>query len=168
VQVVVVIWVRLNPLDTWVIKENFFATCIGTECVYNTLGERPIVGLIMPVDGKVLAVGAHGSEIGFYSLLMTGMGWEALLKSLELNHCTDPAFGFSFHLILHQMCKLIVSEKKTRIKKFICDQLKCEEVHFTPGRIPFELRPLSDRHHAIALAMWLMLDLRERLASAWK
>ena len=92
----------------------------------------------------------------------------ALLKSLELNHCSDPAFGFPFHWILHQMCKLIVSERKTRMKKFICDQIKCEEVYFTPGRIAFELRPLLERHHATALAMWVMLDLRRRLASAWK
>jgi hypothetical protein len=92
----------------------------------------------------------------------------ALLKSLELNHRTEPAFGFSFHLILHQMCKIIVSEEKTRVKKFICDQLKYEEVHFTPGRIAFELRPLPERHHATELAMWVMLDLRRRLASAWE
>jgi hypothetical protein len=92
----------------------------------------------------------------------------ALLKSLELNHRTEPAFGFSFHLILHQMCKIIVSEEKTRVKKFICDQLKYEEVHFTRGRIAFELRPLPERHHATELAMWVMLDLRRRLASAWE
>lgn len=95
-------------------------------------------------------------------------GAVALLKSLELNHRIDPEFGFSLHLILHQICKLIVSEKKTQINKFICDQLKCEEVHFRPGRIAFELRPLSERHHATALATSLMLDLRRRLASAWK
>jgi hypothetical protein len=92
----------------------------------------------------------------------------ALLKSLELNHRTEPAFGFSFHLILHQMCKIIVSEEKTWVKKFICDQLKYEEVHFTPGRIAFELRPLPERHYATELAMWVMLDLRRRLASAWE
>jgi hypothetical protein len=92
----------------------------------------------------------------------------ALLKSLELNHRTEPAFGFSFHLILHQMCKIIVSEEKTRVKKFICDQLKYEEVHFTRGRIAFELRPLPERHHATELAMWVMRDLRRRLASAWE
>jgi len=34
-----------------------------------------------------------------------------LLKSLESNHRADPRFGLSFHAILHQQCRLIVSER---------------------------------------------------------
>ena len=33
------------------------------------------------------------------------------LKSLESNHRGSSRFGFSFHAILHQQCRLILSER---------------------------------------------------------
>jgi len=91
------------------------------------------------------------------------------LKSLESNHRADPRFGLSFHAILHQQCRLIVSERTApRFREFIQQQIKCPDMRFLNGRFPFEMRSLVERHHVIAMAMWVMSDWRDRLASAWK
>jgi hypothetical protein len=36
------------------------------------------------------------------------------------------------------------------------------------GRFPFEGRALDERHHVVAMAMWIMSDFEKRLTLAWK
>jgi hypothetical protein len=92
-----------------------------------------------------------------------------LLKSLESNHRKNPRFGLSFHAILHQQCRLILSERSApRYREFIRQQIHCPDMRFLNGRFPFEMRSLIERHHVISMAMWVMSDWRERLAWAWK
>ena len=91
------------------------------------------------------------------------------LKSLESNHRESLQFGYSFHAILHQQCKLILSERTApRFKEFIRERLNCPDMHLANGRSPFETRTIVERHHIVAMAMWIMSDLRKRLTLAWE
>lgn len=93
----------------------------------------------------------------------------ALLKSLEPTHGTDSRFDLSFHGILHQQCRLIVSERTApRFKHFIRQHIRCPEVEFVKGRFPFERRELYERHHVMSMAMWIMSDFEKWLTLAWK
>jgi hypothetical protein len=92
-----------------------------------------------------------------------------LLKSLESNHQNVSQFDLDFHGILHQQCRLIVSERSApRYKHFIRQQIQCPQLQFVTGRFPFENRPLEERHHVVAMAMWMMSDLEKRVTLAWK
>jgi hypothetical protein len=91
------------------------------------------------------------------------------LKSLESNHRESPQLSFSFHAILHQQCRLILSERTApRFREFIRERLNCPDIHLASGRSPFETRTIVERHHVVAMAMWIMSDLRKRLTLAWE
>jgi hypothetical protein len=75
-----------------------------------------------------------------------------LLKSLESNHGADPRFGLSFHAMLHQQCRLIVSERTApRFREFIQQQIKCPNMRLLNGRLSFEMRSLVERYHVVAI-----------------
>jgi hypothetical protein len=91
------------------------------------------------------------------------------LKSLESNHHRTWQFDLSFHAILHQQCRLILSERiAPRFRGFICERLNCTDMHLVSGRSPFETRAIVERHHVVAMAMWMMSDLQKRLTLAWE
>jgi hypothetical protein len=73
------------------------------------------------------------------------------LKSLESNHRGSSRFGFSFHAILHQQCRLILSERAApRFREFIRERLNCPEVQLVRGRASLETRTIIERHHVVA------------------
>jgi len=91
------------------------------------------------------------------------------LKSLESNHSGSSRFGFSFHAILHQQCRLILSERAApRFREFIRERLNCPEVQLVRGRASLETRTIIERHHVVAMAMTIMSDLRKRWTFAWE
>jgi hypothetical protein len=93
----------------------------------------------------------------------------SLLRSLRLNHDDSRGFGLDFHIILRQQCRLIVSERSApRLKEFIRHQINCPDMDFVFGRFPFEKRSLTERHHVISMAMWIMSEYRGRLTLAWQ
>jgi hypothetical protein len=67
------------------------------------------------------------------------------LKSLESNPRGSSRFGFSFHAILHQQCRLILSERTApRFREFIRERLNCPDMHLVSGRSPFENRTIVE------------------------
>ncbi|WP_353067721.1 hypothetical protein RBB77_01730 [Tunturibacter psychrotolerans] len=91
------------------------------------------------------------------------------LKSLESNHRGSFRFGFSFHAILHQQCRLILSERAAPgFREFIRERLNCPDVHLVSGRSSFETRTIVERHQVLGMAMWIMSDLQKRLKLAWE
>jgi hypothetical protein len=100
-----------------------------------------------------------------------GEEFRKLLESFECRLPLREQSGLQapiFHAILHQQCRLIVSERTApRFREFIRERLNCPDMHLLSG-LPFEMRTMVERHHVVAMAMWMMSDLRKLLASAWK
>lgn len=92
-----------------------------------------------------------------------------LLRSVETSHLGTAEFDLGFHAILHQQCRLIVSERSApRFRDFIRSAIDCPQIAFVSGKFPFERRTLAERHEVLSMAMWIMSNLPERLTAAWR
>lgn len=83
----------------------------------------------------------------------------------------QPSIGMDMGTldVLHQLCKLMISQHgKLRLREYVLDRLGATYVPVEGKHFPFELRPIWVRHHVLQLAWWLIADLENRLAEAWK
>lgn len=79
------------------------------------------------------------------------------------------AFGLDRMSVLHQLCKVVVSRRAPRkLQAYVAARVTAPVLPFSLARQSFELRPLSERHHAVQLSAWLLADLDTRLAAAWR
>ena len=70
--------------------------------------------------------------------------------------------------VLHQLCKVMVSPRKSvNLASFIVEAICAPEEHVPRGRHAFELRPIIERRHIIQLSAWLLAEPRVRLHAAW-
>lgn len=73
-----------------------------------------------------------------------------------------------FAEVLHQLCKLLVSNRPAlRLYHFVLSRIHVQPRALSKGRFAFELRSIDERHFILQLALWLMLDLT-RLREAWE
>lgn len=92
-----------------------------------------------------------------------------MLAALEKPASSAARFNLEFHAALHQLCKLMVSRRRTtRLGEYVAERIGIEDRSPMSGRFAFENRSLLERHYAIHLAMWLMVDLEKRLPEAWQ
>lgn len=78
-------------------------------------------------------------------------------------------FDFGFFYVLHQLCKILLSNiKHVRLRGYVVDQTSAPDMLLAVGKICFEERPLQERHHVIQLGMWLMAEPAGRVVEAWK
>jgi hypothetical protein len=91
----------------------------------------------------------------------------SLVESLE-SDSRSQKFDLGFHDVLHQLCKLMISDRPhLSLRKFVCRSADIEDRPIIRARLPLEERSTSERHHVLILATWLMCDLPERLRAAW-
>jgi hypothetical protein len=62
-----------------------------------------------------------------------------------------------------------ISERAApRFREFIRERLNCPDVPPVSGKSSFETCTIVERHHVVAMAMWIMSDLQKRLTLAWE
>ena len=73
------------------------------------------------------------------------------------------------YCVMRHLCMLMTTRSKhVRIREFVLNQIKCQDIFLVEKHIPFEMRPISERHHLSQLATWLLVDLESRLTTAWR
>jgi hypothetical protein len=71
--------------------------------------------------------------------------------------------------VMRQLAMLMTSRYRTvKLHAHVCEQLGVPEMEIDKGRIAFETRPITERHHLAQTVAWLMMDLRQRLLIAWR
>jgi len=96
--------------------------------------------------------------------------FEEILSELEERIAPNQNhIRVEFADVWHQLCKLLVSSRPSlRLYHFVLDQIKVAPRELTKGRFSFEERSIDERHFALQLALWLMLDPKSRLRNAWE
>lgn len=87
------------------------------------------------------------------------------------NHifCIDANIDIDHFNVLHQLCKIIVSRRKSaKLATYTCRALGVSELFYLKTRKTFEWRSIKERHHTIQLACWIMADIGNRLDSTWR
>lgn len=78
-------------------------------------------------------------------------------------------FELGFFAVLHQFCRIMGSRQNAgRLRKFVAAHLHVEIAEIELGRIAFEHRRVTDRHHLLLCALWLMAFPVERIREAWE
>lgn len=96
-------------------------------------------------------------------------GWlESAQRSVEaMRSARSPKFDLTRAAVMRQMINLLTtSVPKINLYPHVLDEMEINRRELTPGRTPFETRPLDERHHLIQMAAWLMVDLEPRLRVA--
>lgn len=71
--------------------------------------------------------------------------------------------------VLHQLCKVMVSRRKSaKLAAYVTTMIGSQVRPFALDRQAFEWRPISERHHIIQLATWLLAAPKTRLPAAWE
>lgn len=78
-------------------------------------------------------------------------------------------FDLGFFSVLHQMCKILLSNTKhIGLRRYVSDQVNTLDVPLQTGKVCYEERSIQERHRIIQLGMWLMNDPEHRVIDAWK
>jgi hypothetical protein len=81
----------------------------------------------------------------------------------------QPGLDVDTFLVMHQLMYLLMSTTPSiALREHVLDQLGVQDIEMTGGRVPFETRPLDERHHLMQIVAWLMVDLEPRLRDAWR
>ncbi|WDM74794.1 TniQ family protein [Xanthomonas sp. NCPPB 1638] len=81
---------------------------------------------------------------------------------------TDSDLDIGYTDVLHQLCKVMVSTRKSsNLAVFVAEAIGTENLAVPRGRCAFELRPVEHRAHIIQLAAWLLADPKVRIPAAW-
>lgn len=96
--------------------------------------------------------------------------YQTMLGALStIDGRADQRFDVGFFSVLHQLCKIILSEDKhTKLREYLISRVGAEDVPLEPGMNWVEERLLHERHHVIQLGMWLMADPAKRIVNAWR
>jgi hypothetical protein len=70
--------------------------------------------------------------------------------------------------VMRHLCLLMASPyKHLHLRYFVAERLGIPDVSLSNGRVPFESRPIQERHYLLQLTCWLLVDLEGRLSAAW-
>ena len=94
--------------------------------------------------------------------------WNELLDSVDQHLIDSEAFSYGRMLLLHQLCRLIVSESLARdLQSYVCELTKQPVLDLVKSRMAFEHRAIEERHYVIGLALWLVgTDAQQKLTTA--
>jgi len=93
-----------------------------------------------------------------------------MLDTLQiLEGVEDKKFDAGCFSVLHQMCKILLSNAKhVRLYKHVSEQVAAPNILLLAGRASFEESSLQVRHHIIQLGMWIMAKPATRIEEAWR
>jgi hypothetical protein len=74
----------------------------------------------------------------------------------------------SLRVMRHIATLLTSRHTSLRLREWVCERIEAPYLLMVQGRVAIESRPLSERHHLVQLAAWLMADLKPRLGLAWR
>lgn len=78
-------------------------------------------------------------------------------------------FDAGFFSVLHQMCKILLSNTKhVRLREYVIGRANAPNMPLEVGKKSFEERPLQERHHVIQLGMWLLTEPEQRIVEVWR
>jgi len=93
--------------------------------------------------------------------------YKGILAEFHSGHANR--FDLAFFTVLHQLCKIIVSNRnKGRLREYICFCIGMPSQRIEYSRHPFSWRRLTTRYYVISLALWIMMEPSKRLEGAWK
>jgi hypothetical protein len=96
--------------------------------------------------------------------IFRGMLWSLKLSTIEADN-----FDIGFFAVLHQFCRIMCTRQNGgKLLKYVAERLRMPPLPITLGRTSIEERRREERHHLLLCALWLMVDLEERLRAAWK
>jgi hypothetical protein len=92
-----------------------------------------------------------------------------LLRELHRCDASQLAFGIGYVSVLHQLCKVIMSRSNGGLlHRHIARMIGVETIDIQRGRVTFEARRVAERHHVVALALWVLISPEDHLRRAWK
>lgn len=95
----------------------------------------------------------------------------AMLQSLDTQdaHAQARPFDLGFFAVLHQLCRIMgMRQNQGKLLAYASRQLSLPVSQIILGRISIEERRLQERHALLLCGLWLMVDLEQRLRSAWR
>lgn len=95
--------------------------------------------------------------------------WACQLKAIDRQFVNCGKFDFDKLILLHQLCRLIVSQSLAPdLQDYLCQSCNQSVVKLIGTRVAFEQRELVERHYVISLAKWLLLKYPKRILFAEK
>ena len=95
--------------------------------------------------------------------------YTAVLRDFENDDGKERSYGLDYYAVLHQLCKVLVSSANNgTLRAFVCENIGWSNKVIQVGRYPFEQRRVEERYFTVALALWILKSLNERLCAAWR
>jgi len=95
--------------------------------------------------------------------------FDSMLCSLKAPAIEVGPFDLGFFAVLHQFCRIMCTQQNGgKLLGYVAEHLRMAPLPITLGRTSIEERRQEERHHLLLCALWLMVDLEERLRAAWK
>lgn len=93
--------------------------------------------------------------------------WAAQLRAIDRQFVNCGKFDFDRLILLHQLCRLIVSKSLAPdLQSYICNLCGQPKQELIETKVAFEQRSLAERHYVISLAKWLLLKYPKRVLLA--
>lgn len=94
--------------------------------------------------------------------------FDKMLRSLG-KPATEPGqFDLGFFAVLHQFCRVMgTGQNQGKLQRYLLDRIGMPSMPRPTGRISIEERRRNERHLWLLCALWLMIDLEDRLRDAW-
>jgi hypothetical protein len=95
---------------------------------------------------------------------------QVMLEVLRMFEGKDAHFfDAGFFTVLHQMCKLLLSNTQhTKLRTHVISLINASDLKLQTGKKGCEERPIWERHHIVQLGMWLMVNPGQRIVEAWR
>lgn len=94
--------------------------------------------------------------------------WNELLAMVDQQLTDSGVFHYRRMLLLHQLCRLIVSESLAPdLQSYVCELTGQPVLDLVKSRMAFEHRAIEERHYVVGLALWLSdTDAEQKLTTA--
>lgn len=111
---------------------------------------------------------AQVAEPKFYEASAFNTMNEAVLRLEHRGRHGRPC-GVRYYNVLHHLCWLLTSRyRRVTLLNYVRRQMGAPALSVQSSRVPFEARPIQERHYLAQLAFWLLADMEPRLNAAWK
>ena len=95
--------------------------------------------------------------------------WRYALAKTEALQMGKDKWGYTIFPVLHQLCKALTGQwRKNHLLAYAEGASGAGSIPINLGTRGFENRPLSERHHLLGLAFWLLGKWPERILNAWE
>lgn len=94
--------------------------------------------------------------------------FDSVLRSLTAPAPEAGPFDLGFFAVLHQFCRIMgARQNRGKLLRYVAERLRMPPLPIALGRTSIEERRREERHQLLLCALWLMVDLEERLRAAW-